>query len=225
MLILPQLGAPGVAAHQVFRICGFRVVYGPVRARDIKEFLSNGMKTTVEMRKVSFELKERAILTPIELMHNLKPLLLIFLVLFALNLTAGKQASISTAAYTAFLNFIPYLSAILIGCVAVPVLLPWIPFRSFAMKGLLMGLIPAAYTMLYPGVFGYNNASWLVKAAYMLIIPVIASFLSLNFTGSTTYTSFSGVKKEMKFALLPYIAAATLGVILIAADSIIRVFY
>ncbi len=224
-LILPQLGAPGVAAQVVFRLCGFRVVYGPVRASDIKEFLGNGMKATVEMRKVSFGLKERAILTPIELVHSIKPMLLIFLALLALNLAVGRHPSISTAAHTALLNFIPYLSAFLIGCVAVPMLLPWIPFRSFALKGLLMGLIPAVYAMLYPEVFGYYSASWLVKAAYMLIIPAVASFLSLSFTGSTTYTSISGVKKEMKCALLPYMAAVALGVIFIAADSIIRLFY
>src|SRR5512138_931586 len=30
-LVVPQLGAPGVSAHEVHRHCGFRVVYGPVR--------------------------------------------------------------------------------------------------------------------------------------------------------------------------------------------------
>ncbi|MHB1393528.1 MAG: mercury methylation corrinoid protein HgcA [Clostridia bacterium] len=225
VMILPQLGAPGVAAHEVFRLCGFRVVYGPIRASDLKEFLGNEMKATAEMRKVSFGFKERAILTPIELVHSIKPMLLIFLALLALNLMIGKHPSLSTAVSTALLNFIPYLSAFLLGCVAVPMLLPWIPFRSFALKGLLVGLIPAVYAGLYPEVFGYYSASWLVKAAYMLIIPVIASFLSLSFTGSTTYTSISGVKKEMKYSLMPYIAAIALGVILIGADSIIRLFY
>jgi hypothetical protein len=225
MLILPQLGAPGVAAHTVFRLCGFRVVYGPVRASDIKEFLSNGMEATAEMRKVSFGLRERAILTPIELVHNIKPLVLIFLALLALNIAVGKHPSIAIAASTAFLNFLPYLLAFLIGCVVVPVLLPWIPFRSFALKGLLLGLIPAAIMLIYPEVFGYYSASWLIKASYLLIIPVVASFISLNFTGSTTYTSLSGVKKEMKYAIKAYIAAGALGLILLATDSIMRLLY
>lgn len=222
VLILPQLGAPGVAAHEVFRLCGFRVVYGPVRACDIKEFLDNGMKATTQMRRVKFRLKERAILTPIEILHNIKPMLLIFLVLLVLNLALGKHPSFIVAAGTAALNFIPYLSAFVVGCVAVPLLLPWIPFRSFAMKGLLFGLIPGAFVLLCPGAFGYTGASWLIKASNLLIIPVITSFLSLNFTGSTTYTSLSGVREEMKFALKPYIAAAALGLILLAADSILR---
>jgi len=38
-LILPQLGAPGVAAHEVRKRCGFKVVYGPVRAEDISAYL------------------------------------------------------------------------------------------------------------------------------------------------------------------------------------------
>ncbi len=217
VLILPQLGAPGVSAHEVFRLCGFRVIYGPVRACDIKEFLTNGMKATAEMRKVHFGLKERAILTPIELVHNIKPMLLIFLALLGLNLALGGYSSFIIAARTAFSNFVPYFLAFFIGCIAVPMLLPWIPFRSFALKGLLAGLIPAAFALLYPEVFGYDNAGWLVKASLMLIIPVIASFLSLNFTGSTTYTSLSGVKKEMKFALKPYVAAVVLGLVLMIA--------
>lgn len=217
MLILPQLSAPGVSAHEVFRLCGFRVIYGPVRACDIKEFMNNRMKATVEMRKVHFGLKERAILTPIELVYNIKPMLLIFLVLLGLNFTVGGHSSFTIAARNALLNFIPYFSAFFIGCIAVPMLLPWIPFRSFALKGILVGLIPAAFALLYPEAFGYGNAGWLVKASLLLIIPVIASFLSLNFTGSTTYTSLSGVKKEMKFALKPYVAAVALGLILMIA--------
>lgn len=211
VLILPQLGAPGVAAHEVFRQCGFRVVYGPVRASDIRKFLDNGMKADAEMRKVRFGLRDRAILTPIELVHGVKPMLLIYLAFFALNL---GQPNLLTAAGTAFLNFIPYLAAFVMGCVVVPVLLPWIPFRSFALKGLLAGLIVAAYTVLNPRLFGYPDHRWLVDAANMLILPALTAFLSLNFTGSTTYTSLSGVKKEMKYTLLPCISATVLGIAL-----------
>jgi hypothetical protein len=37
--------------------------------------------------------------------------------------------------------------------------------------------------------------------AYLLILPAISAYLALNFTGCSTYTSLSGVKKEMKIAL------------------------
>jgi len=222
VLILPQLGAPGIAAHDVFRLCGFKAVYGPVRAADIKDFLFNDMKATDEMRRVNFGLHERAALVPIELVHNFKPMLVIFGILLLLNLIAGKHADfVSTLGMTA-LNYIPYLAAFIIGCAAVPLLLPHIPFRSFAMKGLLPGLLPGLFVLLFPRAFGYAGAGWQMKAAVLLITAVIASFLSLNFTGSTTYTSLSGVKKEMKYALKPYLTAGLLGLILLASDVISR---
>jgi CO dehydrogenase/acetyl-CoA synthase gamma subunit (corrinoid Fe-S protein) len=34
-LLLPQLSATGVAAHEVKKQTGFRVVYGPIKAKDI----------------------------------------------------------------------------------------------------------------------------------------------------------------------------------------------
>jgi CO dehydrogenase/acetyl-CoA synthase gamma subunit (corrinoid Fe-S protein) len=44
-LILPQLGAPGVSAHEVKKATGFTVEYGPVRAEDIDEYLRTGKAT------------------------------------------------------------------------------------------------------------------------------------------------------------------------------------
>ena len=38
-LVLPQLSATGVSARQVKTLCGFEVVWGPVHAKHIKEFL------------------------------------------------------------------------------------------------------------------------------------------------------------------------------------------
>ncbi len=64
-LILPQLGAPGVAAHEVSRRTGFKVVYGPVYAKDLPAFLHAGMKATPEMRRVGFTLRERLAVVPV----------------------------------------------------------------------------------------------------------------------------------------------------------------
>src|SRR5208337_5080715 len=65
-LILPQLGAPGVAAHTVKKISGFKVCYGPIRAKDLTAYLDSGMKVTPEMRIMTFPLKDRVVLIPIE---------------------------------------------------------------------------------------------------------------------------------------------------------------
>ena len=46
IIILPQLGAVNVAAHKVKEQSGFRVIYGPVKAKDIKAFVLAGYKAT-----------------------------------------------------------------------------------------------------------------------------------------------------------------------------------
>jgi hypothetical protein len=71
-LIVPQLGAPGVAAHEVSRQFGFRVVYGPVRASDLPAFLAAGLQAAPAMRRVNFTFWDRLILTPIELVGVIK---------------------------------------------------------------------------------------------------------------------------------------------------------
>ena len=58
-LVVPQLGAVDVAAHEVKKACGFEVVWGPIQARDIKAFLAAGMRAEAAMRRVSFTLGER----------------------------------------------------------------------------------------------------------------------------------------------------------------------
>ena len=44
-------------------------------------------------------------------------------------------------------------------------------------------------------------------AAVFLALPAVSSFYTLNFTGCSTYTSRSGVKREMHFGL-PAMATA-----------------
>jgi len=41
------------------------------------------------------------------------------------------------------------------------------------------------------------------------LIPGVSAFLAMNFTGASTYTSLSGVKKEMRYAV-PLEGAAVL---------------
>ena len=67
---MPQLGAPGIAAHEVQMATGFRVVYGPVRAEDLPAFLDARMKATPEMRRVRFDLRDRLLLVPGRARHR-----------------------------------------------------------------------------------------------------------------------------------------------------------
>jgi hypothetical protein len=209
ILILPQLGAPGVSAHEVTKHSGFKVVYGPVRARDIKEYISSGMKATQEMRKVKFTAYDRLVLTPVELVTVLKVTITAFGVLFLLNLIALKPFGL--------VDFYVIIGALIAGSVLTPVLLPWIPGRAFAWKGWLLGFIWVLAVCLMNG-WPASPAFSLVKGlGYLLILPAVSSFVAMNFTGASTYTSPSGVLKEMKLALPFIVSAAGLGGILLVA--------
>ncbi len=212
-LILPQLAAPGVSAHEARRQCGFKIVYGPVRAADIPAFLGADCKVEPSMRQTHFTLRDRLILAPVELVATIKPLIGLTAFFFLLNLMAmlfGRNpVSPNLLPGQTFSDLIPFLIAVLVGVVLVPALLPYIPGRALAWKGWVLGMFWA----LCFSLFAASNAGWLQSAAYFLIIPAITAFLGMNFTGATTYTSLSGVTKEMGIALPLIIVSASLGLI------------
>jgi hypothetical protein len=210
-LILPQLGAPGVAAHEVLKRSGFKVIYGPVRAVDIPEFLRAGRKTTPSMRAVRFNLWDRLILTPIELAWGLKPALILIAILFIITLIRSGFAPFPFLLGKTAAGFIPFLGAFLAGSFLAPLLLPLIPGRAFAWKGWLLGL---AWTVLYLQ-FTTPWHEWKTILLYLLLLPPMSSFLAMNFTGATTFTSLSGVVKEMKIALPLQIVSAGLGILVL----------
>ncbi|NIR92293.1 MAG: hypothetical protein GWO08_01025, partial [Gammaproteobacteria bacterium] len=84
-LILPQLGAPGVSSHDVKKGCGFKVIWGPILAADLKAFLQNDRRTEAAMRQVTFTLGQRIVLIPVELSLIIKPSLAILLAVFLLS--------------------------------------------------------------------------------------------------------------------------------------------
>ena len=49
----------------------------------------------------------------------------------------------------------------------------------------------------------WPSTGWrgLAAAATLLLVSAVSSFLALNFTGSTPYTSLSGVKREMRLSM------------------------
>ncbi|WP_425800669.1 mercury methylation corrinoid protein HgcA [Desulfitobacterium sp. Sab5] len=213
-LILPQLGAPGIKAYEITKYTGFKVIYGPVRASDIRAFLKSGMKAAKEMRTVKFSAYDRLILTPIELVHTFRPSLIIFGFLFLLNIAGIGPFDI--------IDFYAYAGAVIVGCILTPVLLPWIPGRAFAWKGWLLGVAWIIGVNLINGWPGQLQYSSLRAIAYMLLLPPVSAYLAMNFTGSTTYTSFSGVLKEMRIAIPVMIISLFLGGVLILIESFIR---
>ena len=200
-LVLPQLGATGVSAHEVKRRSTFDVKYGPVRAGDIKDYINAGYQATKEMRTVRFNLWDRLVLIPMELIPALK----YSLPVFGVMLIANKFAA------TPFdrMDFMASAGATIAGSVLTPALLPYIPGKAFSMKGWLLGLGCTA------GILGLSGklkkGSGLLSAGHLLLFPAIASFLAMNFTGASTYTSPSGVNKEMEKGLPFIVGAAAAG--------------
>ena len=200
-LILPQLGATGVAAHEVKNRCGYDINYGPVRAEDIKPYIETGYNATKEMRMVSFDMWDRLVLTPMEIIPALKITLPVFGVMFFANSFMKRPFDKQDIA--------GYVGSILAGGVVTPALLPYIPGRAFAWKGWLAGLGVAAGILGMTG--GFKKGNRLLSAGHLLLFPALSSFLAMNFTGATTYTSPSGVNKEMKKALPWIVGAAAAG--------------
>ncbi len=213
-VIVPQLGAPGVAAHEVKRRSGFRVVYGPVRAEDLPAFLAAEMKATPEMRRVRFPIQDRVVLVPVELLLGAKYLFVAAACIFFLA-GLGPDGYSWTRVLGIGTRSAGLVLAVCAGAlVLIPALLPWLPGRAFALKGLWIGLALAAAVLLlgwsWPGLLG-NRLS---LAAWCLLIPATTSFLGMNFTGASTYTSLSGVRKEMALAVPLQLFAAVAGVVL-----------
>ncbi len=196
-IIVPQLGAPGISWPEVLRQSKFMVEYGPVRARDLPEYLKTH-KATPAMRKVEFPLWDRLVLTPVEFTHIMWPMVIAAAVLWFL---AGPFAALAAVA------------AVVAGTVLFPALLPIIPTRDFSTKGLILGVVVALpFAWLFsttPGLPAWAQLTG--AAATLLIIPAVVAYLALNFTGCTTFTSRTGVKKEIFRYIKVMAAMAVLG--------------
>lgn len=196
-IIIPQLGAPGVAGYKVKQETGFSVIYGPVRATDLKAFIAAGMQATAEMRQVTFSLWERLILTPVEFTGLYKQLLISCLLIFLLS-GIGDNIFSFTAAWQRGISAIAAgLIGVLSGSVLTPILLPWLPTRAFSSKGAVSGFLAASVLALGP----YQAASVSSLISLYLLVIAVSSYTAALFTGSSTFTSQSGVEKEMRIAI------------------------
>ncbi len=200
-LILPQLGANGVRARDLRKACGFEAVFGPVRAEDLPRFLDRGEDEA--MREVTFSLKERAAVIPVELVLGWKIILSSFLVAAVLSLI-GPDFSVQAVWQRWILAASATGLGLAAGAVFFPLLLPALRTRLFSLGGAGLGL---ALAVLLPAIFPEQSGIQLLGAGLWTV--VMSSWLGLNFTGSTPYTSPSGVEKEMRKAI-PLQAAGTL---------------
>ncbi len=209
MLILPQLGASGVSAHEVKRRSHFKIEYGPVRASDLQEYLKNH-RATAEMRKVDFPLGSRLALVPMEIVHFFLPFLAAFVLLWLLlNPLAGLGP----------------LAAGLAGTILFPALLPWLPTRQFSLKGFFLGVLvalPFAIAALSWGGATQSWMRWIFALAFLSGIPAATAYLALNFTGSTPLTSPSQVQREMSRSIPVMAVMAGVSLLCLAALIVVR---
>ena len=196
-LILPQLGAVGVSANAVRVATGYRVVWGPVRSADLRAFLSADLKATPKMRAVTFRLPERLALAPMEVVPSLRYALWAVPLMLALAVIGASIGARAFAWQAALMALFPsVLGFAMAASVAIGVVC-WFTAQGFENLG--------------PGMLGGMNPwGW---AGVLLPVTAAASYVGVNFTGSTPYTSPSGVEAELRAALPIEGAALAVGLI------------
>ena len=204
-LIVPQLGATGVAAHSVKERSGFSVRYGPVRAADLAAFLNNNFLIEPDMRRVTFSLSERTVLIPVEFYLLARSLWWVVPLLFVISGIGPSIYSISQAWDRGLVLIAATSAGIVSGAILVPLLLPYLPGRPFSLKGLVSGVLCGGFLVYML----FDNRSVYECAAVLLWVCAVSSYLGMNFTGSTPFTSPSGVEWEIKRAI-PLQTLATL---------------
>ena len=173
------------------------------------------------MRTVTFPLTDRLILTPMEINPAMKKYYpwyaLAILAIFGLQ-PGGIFFKDSVAGGLHFLLL--GMISVLAGALFTPVLLPFIPFRSFAVKGWIVGLLATFFALKVTTPLSQSNTA--LSVFTYLFFPMASSYIALQFTGSTTFTGMSGVKKELKIGIPLYLVLTGASVILLGAFKLIR---
>ena len=208
-LVLPQLGAPGVSAPEIARVARFHIVWGPVRAADIPAFLASGMQKTDDMRRIQFRLADRMAIAPVELVHAWPFILGAAVLSFLGALPFGPGFGLRFGWL-----FAATAGSALAGSLAFPALLPLLPTKAFSVKGAVLGALWGAACAI-GGHMGFG-----MGAAVVLTGAAVSAFISLNFTGSSTFTCQPGANAEVEKSIIPMIASLGVGVILGAFSRI-----
>ncbi|MFT5700513.1 MAG: hypothetical protein ACI8ZB_003387 [Desulforhopalus sp.] len=216
-LILPQLCANGVALHKLKSLCGFRGKFGPIKASDLPKYLDSGIASE-QMRSVTFNTRERVVLIPLEICMLWKQLLLLSILFFIVSGISKDFYNLSLALQRGTTLATGTVVAIFSGAVLTPLLLPWIPARQFWLKGCITGgVVALLYSTLTLSTHTHSELGALV-----LWILSCSSYLAMNFTGSTVFTSLSGVEKEMRTGLPLQIISASIAFFLWIASPFLQ---
>lgn len=212
-LILPQLGASGVSIPKLKTESGFRGIFGPIRSEDINEFINNKYKATEGMRQVKFDLKDRAKLTPLNIVQNYKYYFYTLAMLLIVNILCSITSVMEMDIFKdSLIQSIAALFGVIVATVVFPLVLPLIPFKAFSLKGMVLSLLYILMFFVTKDYFHLQSNIYFI--GYSLVLSALITNISLNFTGSTTYTSFSGVVKETLWALPLCILTVVIGIVI-----------
>jgi hypothetical protein len=214
-VIVPQLGAPGISGHKVNEATGFRVKFGPIRAEDIRAYVAGGLEKDQAMRSVRFDLKDRLLLAPVEVVNSLRYLLYAMVIMVGISGISSNGYALADLWSEGIRAVLYLILAYFTGAFLSPVLLPWLPFRHFGGKGMVAGFV--AFGVV--ACLGWSSHPPLFFVGWFLISGAISSFLAMNFTGASTYTSLSGVQKEMRLFVPLQMVLLVLGLALIVVSN------
>ncbi len=193
-VIVPQLGAVSMEPHHIRRKSGWTVDYGPVRAADLPGFLEN-VTAGPDMRRVRFTLADRLRVLPVEIRRGLELVAGAAVLLVPVFWFSGHPDPVAAG----LRQGAALLPGLLAGLVTFGALLPLSPFRSFGLGGLLAGVLwlPAVWLLaVVPEGMGLVHLSW-------------SAWLAFSLTGSSTFTSLSGVRRESRW-LIPLVSLGVL---------------
>jgi hypothetical protein len=165
------------------------------------------------MRRVTFTVGERLALVGAELAPAVKWLAVVAAAILLVNIAGSPLGRLGTLVR----EFAPVLMGVLTGGALVPVLLPWIPGRAFSLKGAIAGAVVVGASLpLTPA-----STETVFKIQMFLIGTAVSSFVAMQFTGSTTFTSPSGVEWEMRRALPLQLGAVIVALLIGAAGGLL----
>ena len=116
------------------------------------------------------------------------------------------------------------ITILLGGTTLFPILMPYIPVKDFSAKGMVLGFIlslPFTYYALFESGDRWLNA--LSALGYVLVMIAGTGYLALNFTGSSTFTSRTGVRKEIYRYIPPMAGLLVAGILIFAGFFIARI--
>jgi NAD-dependent dihydropyrimidine dehydrogenase PreA subunit len=188
-VILPQLAATGIEAGVVTKKAGWRVLWGPVYARDLPRFLEGGLAKSEDMREVAFPWTQRVEMAAAWAFPISVVTALILAVLWRLAL-APSIFVIWGLALAVYLSF--------------PLCERWLGSGARGSGSVLAG-IAALWGVLMLGYAGYQyllgQGAWTEVLRWAVLTLVVLLVMGVDLLGSTPLYK-SGLQEDRLFEVI-----------------------